>query len=150
MASDVSKLRRAERLRHYNSGDEPVPWAPRAHLATAEQQLPTAAAGLEQSDDIDCDRARSVQKRATDALHLLQIDPPEQKVETSKQELLDFHRKMWMMRRVELTADQLYKQVRRCGTLQSLPSRPRPRHLAAVTCRHCLVHSLQNPTMAQS
>ena len=43
---------------------------------------------------------------------LLQIDPPERKVETSKQELMDFHRKMWTMRRVELAADQLYKQAR--------------------------------------
>jgi len=49
-----------------------------------------------------------------------QIDPPEQKVETSKQELLDFHRKMWMMRRVELAADQLYKQVQCCNMLRHL------------------------------
>ena len=55
---------------------------------------------------------------------LTQIDPPEQKVETSKQELLEFHRKMWMMRRVELAADQLYKQVRCCDTSDGLPRRP--------------------------
>ena len=48
-----------------------------------------------------------------------QIEPPERKVETSKQELLDFHRKMWMMRRVELAADQLYKQVCGCSRLEA-------------------------------
>ena len=47
---------------------------------------------------------------------MLQIEPPERKVETSKQELLDFHRKMWTMRRVELAADQLYKQARHIFT----------------------------------
>ena len=75
--------------------------------------------------------------------YLLQIDPPERKVETSKQELMDFHRKMWTMRRVELAADQLYKQARSeitdAHTLTAVCRKLAPLPSASLKHWHCSV-----------
>lgn len=38
------------------------------------------------------------------------VEPPSNQVETNKDELFDMYRTMFLMRRMELTADQLYKQ----------------------------------------